>query len=82
MIKDIYWEVRTGAGVAIVQFTSIPTMKRWLARRKNFEYLPSYHIFKITKTEETADEFIPQDEPTTTAREVVQQESGYYSDKV
>lgn len=49
---ETYYEVRTATGVVVQQFTDTPVMERWFQRRKNFDYLPSYHVFKITKSEE------------------------------
>ena len=49
---ETYYEVRTATGVVVQQFTNVPVMERWFQRRKNFDYLPSYQVFKITKREE------------------------------
>ena len=49
---ETYYEVRTASGVVVQQFTTVAVMERWFQRRKNFDYLPSYQIFKITKQEE------------------------------
>ena len=63
-MSNVYFEVRTGSGVPVQQFTSYKTMERWFQRRKNFDYLPSYQVFKITKQEELVNDF-QSDEATT-----------------
>lgn len=52
MKQDSYYEVRTGSGTVIQQFTTESLLKKWLSQRKNFDYLPSYGVFLVTKKEE------------------------------
>jgi len=63
--EDTYYEIRTITGVAVQQFTNVSVMERWFQRRKNFDYLPSYQVFKITKREELYD--VQQNHKATTA---------------
>lgn len=51
-MESFYYEIRTASGTVIQQFTTLAVMERWLKRRKHLSYLPSYHVFKITKREE------------------------------